>query len=192
MFQYVRSELKDNKSKLLINESDHHNLNVVINYQRPDTWINGMRIMVHAGWVGFMGDLGEAIYGWGGSLTASFLTGIDFHYFLSKCQASEVGREFRQWDRDVFASALEQYLADEREQEHKVDWIEEAVEQGLGDSEAETEQLLIEAYHSGNVHDAEEISMIRDFGRVPHVRSIYHFVGMQNALRQLFETANLR
>lgn len=59
-----------------------------------------------------VGDLGEAVYQWPGDpgLTFGWLAGLNLHYFRGKCQASEVGRRFEEWDERVLPGHWARYI----------------------------------------------------------------------------------
>jgi hypothetical protein len=58
------------------------------------------------------GDLGEAVYEWYGPVSLETIAGMGYSYFLEKCQASEVGRNFVEWDTDVAAASVKGRILD--------------------------------------------------------------------------------
>jgi hypothetical protein len=68
----------------------------IIDWRRPDTSNYAMRFIISGGHVIVVGDVGDAIYGFGSVLTFEFLAGTDWHYFWGKCVASETGRRYEQ------------------------------------------------------------------------------------------------
>lgn len=66
----------------------------VINWRSPDTGNYAMQFIIHRNYLVVLGDVGEAVYGWGQPLTLEFLKNCDWHYFAGKCVASETGRNY--------------------------------------------------------------------------------------------------
>jgi len=52
------------------------------------------------------GALGEAVYVWGSRVRLSWIANNSYDYFAGKCQASEVGLGFKDWDADIARSVL--------------------------------------------------------------------------------------
>ncbi len=52
------------------------------------------------------GDIGSAVYGFNQKLDWKFLADCELDYFASKCQASERGREYREWCESNAEAAL--------------------------------------------------------------------------------------
>lgn len=58
------------------------------------------------------GDLGDAVYEWSRRITLEWVAGCNIHYVASKCQASEAGRGFRDYDPEVAVALLKEVFAD--------------------------------------------------------------------------------
>lgn len=46
------------------------------------------------------GDLGAAVYEWSGRVSLAWIANTSLDYFEGKCQASETGRDFKQWSKE--------------------------------------------------------------------------------------------
>lgn len=69
-------------------------IGTVIDWRRRDTSNYAMRYIITNGYVIVTGDVGDAIYWFGGELTYEKLLSFDWHYFVHKCCASEKGRSY--------------------------------------------------------------------------------------------------
>ena len=78
----------------LYTESKTNSTITVINWRRPGTGNYAMQFMMTNNCVIVVGDVGDAIYGFGCNLTLEWLAKIDWHYFTNKCVASETGRDY--------------------------------------------------------------------------------------------------
>lgn len=56
------------------------------------------------------GDLFEAVYSWSEVRDLRWISGLDLSYFASKCQASENGRGYKDWNRDKAREWLDDYF----------------------------------------------------------------------------------
>lgn len=59
------------------------------------------------------GDLGEAVYVWSEHFILERIAGCSLDYFASKCQASEDGRGYPDWDEAECLSNVRYWLEDE-------------------------------------------------------------------------------
>lgn len=53
--------------------------------------------MLRNGSLAVYGDLGSAVYRWGGQIDLSWIAGLDLSYFFGKCEASEDGSRSYDW-----------------------------------------------------------------------------------------------
>lgn len=160
------------------------------------------------------GDVGEAAYRWGGApdeIDMEWISRCDLGYFHSKCVASEVGREFVQWDEDRAKKRLEEQLqnmygvekpteadafedeADAFEDEDDApEYPEEYVEakkklEELGGYDAlynKDEWHLWLATHGFDVFD-ESFTDMGGVGTVTNLRCLYHLLGLKLAFARL-------
>lgn len=70
-------------------------------------WID---YIISGGFLLVYGDAGDAVYAWSDNITWDFLKSADLDYFKGKCQASEVGRDYRQWDTRKLAADLKHHM----------------------------------------------------------------------------------
>jgi hypothetical protein len=156
-----------------------------IEWKKPGTGIFGVRYVLWGGTLYVSGDIGEAVYCWSSEISIQFLASCNLDYFLGKCQASETGRSFVEWDDDVARYKLDDMLKDEAECEGvSVESTELfKILEGVSDKEG-CESAAREAYDGDG--DSERASMIHDAGEVPNMRAIAHWKG----LRMIQETVS--
>jgi len=162
----------------------------ILNWQKPGTWNYGMRFIIHRRWLVVLGDLGEAVYGWGQDITPDFLAQLNFDYFHSKCEASENGRKFESFDGQTGYRLAQEWLADpENQPGHPGKNLRKHIRALTAScGKEEVDFAAREIYDATG--DAELASMIIDWFKVPSFRCIAHFVGLQMALKQLSLNAN--
>lgn len=83
-----------------------------MHWHKERTSIYGVRYALEHGTLVVTGDIGDAVYrGWGGvPLTLDWISGLDLHYFASKCTASEYGQGYRSWDSTYAMLAVKEVL----------------------------------------------------------------------------------
>lgn len=168
---------KDHEASIVLSGND----TIVLSFRNPKSWVYGIRIVVHSQWLCIMGDIGECIHQWSGSLTLEFLAGCDFHYYIGKCQASD---DFRRngstWDSGV---ALD-FLLDQKRQDDGT--IREVI-QDLEDSGCYTREEFEGAAHAiyNTTGDSELASDFSQAGEVPSAQAIGRWVGLKKAIEQL-------
>lgn len=69
---------------------------IILEWKRPEYGDYAVRYLIYRNYVVVTGDLGDAIYGFGGEMTLEKLSAFDWHYFSGKCCASETGRNYTQ------------------------------------------------------------------------------------------------
>ncbi len=186
MMQECRTNwFKDHVAKI-ITQNEHV---TVINWRNPSSWNYGCRILIHAGWVTVVGDIGEAVYQWGQTVDFPFLSKIAFDYFKGKCQSSEGGKKFESWDGRIATELVKEWIKDQEgldEHDRPSDYEKIVpILQGIYKEmpEDEYDQAMREIYDETG--DSEWASIFSGFGVVPNVRCVGHFVAMQMAIAQL-------
>jgi hypothetical protein len=58
------------------------------------------------------GDLGQAVYRWGGDIGINFIAGCDIGYFNEKCCASSCGERGKTWSEEVAVNYVKQWAKD--------------------------------------------------------------------------------
>ena len=79
----------------------------VLTWKKPGTGNYMVRYLVSGNTLCVYGDLGEAIYQWSENVTLEWISNLYLSYFKGKCQASEVGRDFREWSQRKALKELE-------------------------------------------------------------------------------------
>jgi hypothetical protein len=167
----------------VIAQDERHTL---FEFRNPKSWCYGMRVLVHAQWVCFMGDIYEATYQWGETVTLDFLAGIDFAYFHGKCRAAATGKAFVDWNGAVAEHGVTSYLVYLEEGQGRHDYVARLRDLQTFDKEQLTD-IADDAYDQTG--DCETASMISEFGEVPAVCCIGQFVGLQMAIAHLQQQA---
>lgn len=161
---------------------------VLIDWKKPGTSINYILyiIMPKRGLLFVAGDLGEATYWWGGcyDLGLEFLAGCDLQYFLSKCQASENGRGYPDWDQDEGVRRINEYIEmwtaddDPANPSDLAKDRNEMVRRMRGGGQQEWMAYLIQSEGDWEL-DCDGYSALAGAGRVPNARGIAHLVGLK-------------
>ncbi len=165
-------------------------------WKEPDTGICRIEYLLKDGLLIVTGDLGHAIYWWSDPRCSfEWLSKTGLGYFSSKCEASEAGRRYSEWDPKAVEQWIEEkekdLLADYAEDDEKgvmAAWkeLKEHLE-GSGDSQADWHEAL------ANYHDPEgrekalgdEWYEGLDAGKTTHARCYLHWKGIQMAMAQL-------
>jgi hypothetical protein len=164
---------------------DHIGEFITLEWAKPGT--NNCRVvyLLRGSILLVYGDLGEAIYQWGGHFGGqtflAFLSGCSLDYFASKCQASDDGSGGKNWDEeyakfkfikcyeghDVPIEKIREYLS-----ENTVDFSKWEFIQFLVDA-PELEENGVNAYELGTIGERESW------------RTHAHLIGLKMAHDQL-------
>ena len=107
---------------------------IIIDWREPKSCHFYVNYIIFKNRLYVYGDIGEAVYCWSSEIGLNFLKRISLDYFASKCEASETGRDYEDWDQDkAYESAID-ILKEQYEDEKCVD-IKNL-------SEKETEEIL--------------------------------------------------
>ena len=128
------------------------------------------------------GDLGEAIYRWSEPVTFEWLSNLDLSYFAGKCQASEVGRDFKEWDEHKALDAMKHFAKEKYFKWSK--FKEEERPNSLYD-EREWEEWL--RANGNDILGDYYWEWAYGIGKTFNTRCVYHFVGLQMAMKQIRE-----
>lgn len=150
----------------------------LIVWKKPGTGIYSVHYLIYGNTLFVCGDLGEAAYQWSQKIDWDFLSGLNCDYFLGKCQASEVGRRFVEWDAKYARARLEETFKGLKEGGYHISAGAccDAI------SAVETK----EDWHSF-IMDHRDIYELLDLGdlEVPNLRGVSHWYGLTLALKQL-------
>lgn len=91
----------------------------MLTWRKPGTSIYRIDYTRRSNILMITGDVGDAIYTWGEVHDLRWISTCDLQYFASKCQASEVGRRYEDWDRDSAKKWLEKYFSDGDDEEDR-------------------------------------------------------------------------
>jgi hypothetical protein len=158
----------------------------VIKWRKPGTCCYYIKYIIDGGFLFVSGDLGEAIYQWSDKINLEFLAKCDIYYFIGKCRASEVGRDFKDWDEERAKEVLKEYSED-----HKCfSWKEFEETEGLSNLGSKIDWIgWLNDYHLGEskVLGEDFWEWAYDCGDVINIRGIYHKIGLNMAFKQLKE-----
>lgn len=173
---------KDHRAQCLAVTTDFR----VIEWRNPQSWVYGVRFIMHRRWLVVVGDIGEAVYEWSEDISPEFLRGLDFDYFRSKCRASESGQDFNLFDAGEGKAALLTEVACSAKEDPKWADVLYKLSSKIGSCSCidEWKEAVRYYYDMGDL-DAEAASRAYDLSVFPHPRQIGHFVGLQLALGQL-------
>jgi len=171
---------------LFLDDPGRHGTPIVwLEWRSPRTWTYACRYMIDSQWLFAYGDLFEATYQWGGSISLEFLAGLNFDYFLGKCRASPDGRNWETWHDDVARTELNRIRdltkADEYPNQKEFEWTRNVLD--CGASREEVEYVAQQIYDKTG--DAEWAGEIKTCGMTPDTMAIGHFVGIKMAYQQL-------
>jgi len=162
----------------------------VYQWSKPGTWVDGMRFVIHRGWLTVLGDLGEAVYQWSSRISPEFLSDLNFDYFRSKCQASEIGRKAEEFNADEGVAKLLREVKD-AEAEERLSWagtLKTMVGSLRGCSDKdEWVRSLDRDYLAGEIESFDDVQYLYDCPTVPSRRSITHWVGVTMAMKAVLE-----
>ncbi len=146
-----------------------------------------VRYILQGPWLIVVGDLGEAVFQWSEVISPKFLAGLNFHYWLGKCQASDEGRKPVHFDRAQGMRELKEWFDGENEGDYSTEsWnaISSFVENSPAHDKYELQSEVSDAIYD-TTGDAELCSMIHGFFFPPTTQIIGTFVGMQMAMKQI-------
>ncbi|MCD6436442.1 MAG: hypothetical protein J7L15_08720 [Clostridiales bacterium] len=77
-------------------------------WHKPDTWCFHINYTIEENTLIITGDLGCAIYKWSSPISFNSISTFNFDYFAGKCEASENGRHFVEWDSEIAIKSIEE------------------------------------------------------------------------------------
>ena len=148
------------------------------------------------------GDIGDAIYQWSQELDWQWLSGLGLGYFSGKCQASEEGRQYVDWDDEAAQSWLETCFKDEEEQRaaDMEEWDEDK-RKAYAEKHPTMRQRFEDASGAGNLfsqmewnmflHDngheifGDDLSSVAECGQVIAQRCQAHLIAIKMAVESV-------
>lgn len=165
-----------------------------LKWRRPGTAAYAVDYYIHGGTLFVCGDLGDGVFHFSGEantgLTWEFLADCQLDYFLKKCQASESGLPYRDWDAEHVQkrmdSEVECRCASEELSPAAAEWWHENKPKCMARDAwsawiVDNSDELIGFFGEGIFEDG----WIYRIGEVPPIRAIAWLVGIQMALAQL-------
>lgn len=99
---------------------------IIIQWRNPSAFEGHMRFIINSNRLYVSGDYGEGIYAWSSYIDLPFLAGLDYYYFVGKCQASAHGRQAEDWDPEKAERWIKsdlKHMASDRESYHKISGV---------------------------------------------------------------------
>jgi len=185
--ELVRREFKDHiaiyNNYYQIDDKEKVDEISVLYWKKPETGINAIKYILHKGGLFVSGDLGEAIYRWSSGISWKFLSDLSNSYFMKKCEASEVGRYFEEWNEE---EALRQ-LKECADQEY-FNWDtfkNSGGEQYLYDKNEWIVWLNSYDIDRNKIFGSDAWEWVYSCGNRPHIRFLFHKIGLEMAYKQL-------
>ena len=183
--EMIKDDFKDHEATidqyLKFNNPDEKGIEIeVLTWKKPGTSNYMVRYLVSGNTLCVYGDLGEAVYQWSQDVTLDWISTLDLHYFKGKCQASEVGRDFKEWSREKAFDTLKHM-----EKEGYFNWSDIELTDGLDalyDSR-EWEEWLRE--NGSEILGEDYWDWAFSIGHVINTRCMYHFIGLKMAMEQI-------
>lgn len=132
------------------------------------------------------GDLGDAIYQWYGDPTAdlAWIAGCDLHYFHGKCQASEIGRSYDNYDWDE--KEADRYIRDHFKQNRDCKGMKQYLESEFKER-VYSKQDFHAALYEGDpapVFGKDWWKWVPGVGKIISVRTQAHLIGLKMAFQR--------
>ena len=123
------------------------------------------------------GDLGEAVYGWSSLNSLEWIAACEIGYFASKCEASEYGWQYREWDEQEALRCIQGYL---EEPEKMKLFKENDGESSMGNQHDWIEWLRL---HGDEVFGQDWWEFAPSIGETIAVRCRAHLIGLKMAIK---------
>ncbi len=161
-------------------------------WKHPDHHYSEIRYVFRYGFLLVYGDLGEASYQWYPSVSPEFVADCTLDYMMEKCQASEKGRNFKEFSSEEAEKYLRWYLNYEAECGTK-----ESHYEPISFEEVLKEYNIVEVdigYAGEHEHAFVQFcyDTFIDFegydgGHIYSIRAYHHWIGIKMAVEQLKE-----
>jgi hypothetical protein len=152
----------------------------VLKWKKPDSSSYMIKYILTGNTLCVYGDLGEAIYRWSSPITFKWLSELDLSYFKGKCQASEVGRDFKEWDESQARKSLKQFAKDEY-----FEWKNFEESDGLNSLYSKNDWREWVSHCGAEVLGEYFWEWAYSIGDTIHTRCLYHFIGIKMAVEQM-------
>lgn len=151
-----------------------------LRWAKPGTSVYLVNYYIHRNTLMVTGDIGDAVFWWSQEITFEWLASLGTQYFIGKCQASETGCEFYEWDGDHMLKRVVEYTSAEAFETFK----------DAGGADA------IHNEHEWYMWCASNIEILGtdawewiDAGKVEHIRALGMIEGIRMAVFELEKAA---
>jgi hypothetical protein len=79
-------------------------------WQKPETNIDRIDYLRDREALFIKGNVGKAVFKWSYPISLKGISGCNINYFMEKCQASECGRNWREWDEETAKKAIVEHF----------------------------------------------------------------------------------
>jgi len=156
-------------------------------FAKPGTGIDSLNFQFFRGYWIVVGDLGDAVYQWKQEVTAEWIAGCNLDYVLGKCQASEVGYRFKEWDPQLCLEDMEKWAKEDCDDKDKAEYHVRDAKFAIEDGEVAWQAYV---YDNGcEVFGDEFYEFAPNFGVRPHIRGILHLAALKVMVRKMNEKA---
>ena len=101
MSEDIKSWFKDHVATFSTFKDENGNTIEKLIWKKPDSGICMVNYTLFGRYLIVTGDLGHAIYSWGQNINFKWVSECDLGYFAAKCDASENGRLYKDWDSEL-------------------------------------------------------------------------------------------
>lgn len=155
-------------------------------WKKPQSSTYAVFYVLYGGALMVHGDIGEAVYRWGGTserLSFEWIAKCDLSYFHGKLCASERGRDYFRFDYRQFTANLKREVGEGNVRASGTAWSH-AVDDISDEHEA---REFLQRYFERN--ESETLGSLLRGGHVLDTRCAGHLVGIQMAIAQLAAAA---
>lgn len=150
-----------------------------LRWQRPGSWTYGIDYLLKNNTLIVTGDLGDAVYCWSGPFEGlEWIAGLSIDYFHGKCEASELGRNMRnyEWDAEVARKNIHQRFKENRDCKGYNDFFHE--QECLDSADALNEWCQIND-PAAVFKDDDWWEWLPQCGRIMPIRTRAHLIGLK-------------
>lgn len=159
----------------------------ILDWREPTSGICAIRYICMGATLYVSGDLGSAVYQWNEAVTLEWITRCDIGYFAKKCEASEEGRKFVEWDQDTAVAKMAQFWIDNYpdDAEKRAREFDELNGPEALESRGAWVAWLAEYGPTAESPLGEDFYEYADVGCVTALRCRAHLIGLKMAMEKL-------
>lgn len=161
----------------------------LLTWAKPGTGIDKVEYLTYKGTLFIKGDLGEAVFQWYPSISLKAISGFGLSYFVEKCQASEGGNYWREWDSGTAKKCLVEHFR-ESDRADRLELFRDFRDNGGFDATCGKYEWegWISDYNCEHWFGSNYSEWLYDVGKVVPWRMQSWLVGIKLAMEQLEES----